>query len=148
LISQFVHIPFKIYSFHTEDKRFIELASTKNDFQAERPACSSTEAEDNVRRMKGWAKRAPLTTDSAEKRRRGNQQGHKSHFLEIPRCLSPARVSFWSGLHPLLCWASSERAGPISHAPRTLSTRWASPNQTTGWTERKAQPCTCTSCFI
>ncbi|WP_212133624.1 hypothetical protein [Brevibacillus sp. NL20B1] len=52
----------------TEDKWFIELASTKNDFQAERPAHSSTEAEDNGHRMEGWAKRAPLTTDSAEKR--------------------------------------------------------------------------------
>jgi len=73
----------------TEDKRFIELASTKNDFQAERPAHSSTEAEDNGHRMAGWAKRAPLTTDSAEKRRRGNQQGtqvslHRNTQMFVP----------------------------------------------------------------
>jgi len=66
----------------TKDKRFIELASTKNDFQAERRAHSSTEAEDNGHRMEGWAKRAPLTTGSAEKRRRGDQQGTQ---VSLPR---------------------------------------------------------------
>ncbi|CAJ1004219.1 hypothetical protein BSPP4475_18050 [Brevibacillus aydinogluensis] len=66
----------------TKDKRFIELASTKNDFQAGRPAHSSTEAEDNGHRMEGWAKRAPLTTGSAEKRRRGDQQGTQ---VSLPR---------------------------------------------------------------
>ena len=88
----------------TEDKRFIELASTKNDFQAERPAHSSTEAEDNVHRMAGWAKRAPLTTYSAEKRRRGNQQGtqvslprNTQMFVPCPR-LVLERTSFASVL--------------------------------------------------
>ncbi|CAJ1001236.1 hypothetical protein BSPP4475_02745 [Brevibacillus aydinogluensis] len=88
----------------TEDKRFIELASTKNDFQAERPAHSSTEAEDNVHRMEGWAKRAPLTTCSAEKRRRGNQQGtqvslprNTQMFVPCPR-LVLERTSFASVL--------------------------------------------------
>jgi hypothetical protein len=59
--------------------------------------------------------RAPLTTYSAEKRRRGENRGHKSHFFEIPRCLPPARVAFRSGHGKLLRWSSRERAGTITH---------------------------------
>jgi hypothetical protein len=29
-----------------------------------------------------------------KKRRRGKNRGHKSHILETPRCVPPARVAF------------------------------------------------------
>jgi len=66
----------------TEDKRFIGSVRKKMISRPEGLHIHQTEAEDNVPRMERWAKRAPLTTHSAGKRRRGDQQGTQ---VSLPR---------------------------------------------------------------
>jgi len=64
----------------------------KNDFhnfQAGRPAHSSTEAKDKVHRMKGWAKRAPLTTCPAEKRKTREKQGAQVSLRRNTQMFAP-----------------------------------------------------------
>jgi len=45
----------------------------------------------------------------------GKTGGTSLTSLNYPDVCPPARVAFWSGHHPLLCWSSSERAGLITH---------------------------------
>gem|GEM_PF-6594195 len=63
----------------------------------------------------------------------GKIRGHKSHFFEIPRCLPPARVAFWSGRDPLLCWSSRERAGTIIHVATVFFYKLKPPKDSGAW---------------
>jgi hypothetical protein len=86
--------------------------------QAERPVHSSTEAEDYVHRMEGWAKRAPLTTCSAEKRKtRGKTGAQVSPRRKHPDvCPLPASRFGADNIHLYAGRQESERArSPMRH---------------------------------
>jgi len=138
-------------------------------FHAGWPAHSSTEAEDNVHRMEGWAKRAPLTTCSAKKRKtRGKTGGTSLTSSKHPDvCPLPASrfgadiIHFFAGRqeserarspmrHGLCLHAESQKNNAVLLALLSLHAIFASLLLSAGsrlsqtlTTQQRSRPCAC-----
>jgi hypothetical protein len=64
---------------------------------------------------------------SGKSKSRGKTGEHKSHFVELPRCLPPARVAFWSGHYNFFAGRQDKRGEKFMKLSMKLFKRIFSP---------------------